>query len=347
LGAAGVPFDDASSRVDPDRSEEAVLVLKYSKFVRSTSTMAQYKHDRFFKFYIKSLYRSKGDTRKNIQIHNDEDLEIDLMFVGDLAKQAWQQQDFGLFDRLMQTHPTMIIEHYSGYLEGVDVDDCITRKNLYWRYQRKELIKTAKSEQNLTSSEQLPKSDIAKIDLNNPFTWVLTVNCGKQILKDCAAQAHKEFARGVYLLPNQWRMGIVIIEQLAEIPEHLWLKMLGNRESARRAFSGIDRLSTPDRTGKNDIMAACLKYCVYLKDLAADSLTTEESEFMKTMEEIDVWYEAQMLKAKLEGEQLQKQSIAINMLQENILLETIARITGLTIEQLQQLQSSQENDRNN
>ncbi len=313
--------------------------------------MAQYKHDRFFKFYIKSLYRSKGDTRKNIQIHNDEDLEIDLMFVGDLAKQAWQQQDFGLFDRLMQTHPTMIIEHYSGYLEGVDVDDCITRKNLYWRYQRKELIKTAKSSQNLTSSEQLPKSEIAKIDLNNPFTWVLTVNCGKQILKDCATQAHPEFGRGVYLLPNQWRMGIVIIEQLAEIPEHLWLKMLGNRESARKAFSGIEQLSTPDRTGKNDIMAACLKYCVYLKDLAADSLTTEESEFMKTMEEIDVWYEAQMnqaeLKGKLEGEQLQKQSIAINMLRKNIPLETIAEVTGLTIERLQELQSSQENDRNN
>jgi hypothetical protein len=39
--------------------------------------MAQYKHDRFFKFYIQSLYRSKGNTLKNIQIHNDEDLEID------------------------------------------------------------------------------------------------------------------------------------------------------------------------------------------------------------------------------------------------------------------------------
>jgi hypothetical protein len=306
--------------------------------------MAQYKHDRFFKFYIKSLYRSKGDTRKNVQIHNDEDLEIDLMFVGDLAKQVWKEQDFGLFDRLMQTHPTIIVEHYSGYLEGVDVNDCITRKNLYWRYQRKELIKTAKFEQNLTSSEQLPKLDIAKIDRNNPFTWVLTVNCGKQILKDCAAQAYPEFTRGVYLLPNQLRMGIVIIEQLAETPEHLWLKMLSNRESARRAFRGIDRLSTPDRTGKNDIMAACLKYCVYLKDLAADSLTTEESEFMKTMEEIDVWYETQMNQAKLEGEQLQKQTIAINMLQENIPLETISRITGLTIDRLQQLQSDREND---
>jgi hypothetical protein len=54
---------------------------------------------RFFKFYIKSLYRSKGDTIKNVQIHNDEDLEIDLMFIGDLAKQGWKEQDFGLFDR--------------------------------------------------------------------------------------------------------------------------------------------------------------------------------------------------------------------------------------------------------
>ncbi len=320
--------------------------------------MAQYKHDRFFKFYIQSLYRSKGDTIKNVQIHNDEDLEIDLMFVGDLAKQGWKEQDLGLFDRLMQTHPTVIIEHYSGYLEGVDVDDCITRKNLYWKYERKELIKTAKSEQNLTSSEQLPKPDIAKIDRNNPFTWVLTVNCGKQILKDCAAQAHPNFVgaaslkenRGVYLLPNQWRMGIVIIEQLAEKPEHLWLKMLGNRESARKAFRGIDQLATPDRTGKNDIMAACLKYCVYLKDLAIDSLTTEESEFMKTMEEIDVWYEAQMNQAKLEGaleeKQRQQQTIALNMIQENISLEVIARITGLTIEQLQQLSAPQD-DRSN
>jgi hypothetical protein len=42
------------------------------------------------------------------------------MFVGDLDKQGWKEQDLGLFDRLMPTHPTVIVEHYSGYLEGVD-----------------------------------------------------------------------------------------------------------------------------------------------------------------------------------------------------------------------------------
>jgi hypothetical protein len=201
----------------------------------------------------------------------------------------------------------------------------------------------------LTSSQQLPKPEIAQIDRNNPFTWILTVNCGKQILQDCAARSHPDFDRGVYLLPNQLRTGIVIIEQLAEIPEHLWLKMLGNRESARRAFKEIDQLAAPDQTGKNDIMAACLKYCVYLKDLAAESLTPEENEFMKTMEEIDVWYEAQMNQAKLEGaleeKQRQQQAIALNLLRENVPLEIISRTTGLTIDRLKQLHASQENDR--
>jgi predicted HTH domain antitoxin len=48
-----------------------------------------------------------------------------------------------------------------------------------------------------------------------------------------------------------------------------------------------------------------------------------------------------------QGKEQERQTIALNMLQENISLETIARITGLTIEQLQQLQSDRENDQSN
>ncbi len=122
--------------------------------------------------------------------------------------------------------------------------------------------------------------------------------------------------------------------------------MLGNRASARKAFRSIlhgrgyanEQLSSPAQTNKNDI--TCLKYCVYLKDIAADSLTLEENEFMKTMEEIDVWYDNQMNQAKLEGEERQKQSIALKMLGKNIPLETIAEVTGLTVDRLQELQTT-------
>ncbi len=69
--------------------------------------MAQYKHDRFFKFYVQALYKTKGETRKNIKVMNDEELEIDCMFLAQSDKLGWQQEDLGLFDRLMKKHPTI------------------------------------------------------------------------------------------------------------------------------------------------------------------------------------------------------------------------------------------------
>jgi hypothetical protein len=312
--------------------------------------MAQYKHDRFFKFYIQSLYKTKGNTQQNIQVRNDEDLEIDLMFISDRSNPGWEQEDLGLFDRLMQERPTIVIEHYSSYLEETDINKSITRKNLYWEPKQKELVEAAKKEQKLTSSNRLSKEILDRIDSQNPFTWILTVNCSEKLLKLCDAQPDPELGIGVYRLAGLLRMGIVVISKVADAPETMWLKMLGDRESARAAFGSIERLS-PDRREKNDIISACIKYCVYLKDIPTALLTLEEQDFMKTMAQIDAWYETEINKAKLEGElegevrgeQRQKQSIALNMIQENIPLEVISRITGLAIEQLQQLQSSPNN----
>ena len=216
--------------------------------------MAQYKHDRFFKFYIQSLYKTKGGTLQNLQVRNDEDLEIDLMFMGDRENPAWQQEDLGLFDLLMQEHPTIIVEHYSSYLEETDINKSITRKNLYWDRKQKELIENAKTKLELTSSQRLSKETKKQIENQNPFTWILAVNCSEKLLILCNAQPATELGVGVYRLSPILRMGIVIIEQLVDSPETMWLKMLGNKESTQRAFQSIEELS-PDRREKNDISA--------------------------------------------------------------------------------------------
>ncbi|MBW4509121.1 MAG: hypothetical protein KME64_21760 [Scytonematopsis contorta HA4267-MV1] len=262
--------------------------------------MAQYKHDRFFKFYIQSLYKTKGDTLQNIQVRNDEDLEIDLMFTGVRENAGWQQENLGLFDILMQEHPTIIIEHYSSYLEDTDILKSITRKNLYWERKQKELVENAKSELELTSSQRLSKEAKKQIENQNPFTWILTVNCSEKLLALCGAQPATELGTGVYRLSQIFRMGIVIIEQLVDSPETMWLKMLGGKHSAQTAFESIKQLS-PERREKNDIISACIKYCVYLRNIPTYSLTPEEEDFMKTMAQIDAWYEAEINKAKLEG----------------------------------------------
>jgi hypothetical protein len=302
--------------------------------------MAQYKHDRFFKFYIQSLYKTKGDTLQNIQVRNDEDLEIDLMFIGERENPEWLSENLGLFDLLMQEHPTVIIEHYSSYLEEMDINKSITRKNLYWDRKQKELVENAKAKAELTSSQPSKKEAKQQIGNQNPFTWILTVNCSEKLLNLCGAQRATEFGVGVYRIPSIFRLGIVIITELVDSPETMWLKMLGDKHSATSAFESIKQLS-PDRREKNDIISACIKYCVYLKDIPSDSLTPEDEDFMKTMEQIDAWYEAQINKARLEGEFLGKLKSASTIIQAKFGAEFL---TPQIVSQLEQLNDRQLDD---
>jgi predicted transposase/invertase (TIGR01784 family) len=123
--------------------------------------------------------------------------------------------------------------------------------------------------------------------------------------------------------------------------------MLGDKDSARRAFGEIEQLS-PNRREKNDIIRTSLKYCVYLRGLPVESLTEEEQDFMRTMEQVDAWYDAEIAeaeqKAQERGEERKQQEIAVNLLKENLPLEIISRTTGITIEQLKSLRSQLQNN---
>jgi hypothetical protein len=83
------------------------------------------------------------------------------------------------------------------YLEETDLNKSITRKNLYWEPKKKELAEIAKIEQKLTSSKRLSKEVVEQIDGQNPFTWILTVNCSDKILTLCDAQPDRELGVGV------------------------------------------------------------------------------------------------------------------------------------------------------
>ena len=211
---------------------------------------------------------------------------------------AGSNADLGLFDALMKVHPTIIIEHYSGYAQEKHIHKSITRKT-YIEPKQAELAQTLKQAQQTDKYQQLSPESLQLIDNQNPFTWILTVNCSPELLELCGATPHPEFGVGVYETVKLLRMGIVVIEQLEYSPATMWLKLLGNKDSARRAFGGIEQLSP--RREKNDTIRASLKYCVYLQDLPANSLSAEEQEFMRTMAEIDAWYDAEMDKAESKG----------------------------------------------
>ncbi len=65
---------------------------------------------------------------------------------------------------------------------------------------------------------------------------------------------------------------------------------------------------------------------------------------MRTMEQVDAWYDAEIAQAEQKAEERKQQEIALNLLKENVPLEIISRTTGITIEQLQILRSQPGNN---
>ncbi len=79
--------------------------------------MSPYQDDDFSKAYTTALYQTKGIVSTNVRVKSDENLEVDLLFTSNLQSSAWVTENLGLFDDLMKVHPTIFVEHYSGYLK--------------------------------------------------------------------------------------------------------------------------------------------------------------------------------------------------------------------------------------
>jgi Domain of unknown function (DUF4351) len=247
--------------------------------------MSQYQDDDFSKAYTTALYRTKGTISLNVLVKNNENLAIDLLFVTNPQNTAWSTEDLGLFDALMKVHPTIFVEHYSGYLQLKHVARCLTRMDLYLN----EEAKAAK------------KQGGKLLDSQKPFTWILATGCSAEVLKSFGAKRDRKFGTGVYRLPPGFQIGIVVIRSLPEIPATLWLRGLGKNQILTQAFADIRELPGTRRE-RNDIVEVCIKHFKYLTEKPPSSLSEEEEDFMKTMQEIDAIYKSEMSQARLEGE---------------------------------------------
>jgi hypothetical protein len=282
--------------------------------------MSQYQNDDFSKAYTTALYQTKGEVRTNVQVKNDENLEIDLIFIANPQNEAWVTEDLGLFDRLMLVHPTIFVEHYSGYLNADHIARCLTRTDLYVTEEKKE----AKKRSERLSPEQ------------RPFTWMLATACSEKMLRSFGAKLDPALGPGIYRIPTGFRMGIVEIRSLPETPETVWLRGLGESTILTKAFTNIRELPETKRE-RNDIVGVCIKHFKYLTEKSSTGLSNEEAEFMKTMQEIDTIYRAEMSQARLEGRQEERSALIIRQLNRRVgslSIDLQERVKALRLEPL-------------
>jgi Domain of unknown function (DUF4351) len=101
-------------------------------------------------------------------------------------------------------------------------------------------------------------------------------------------------------------MGIVVLEELPAGSETLWLKMLSSSQSCQQAFNAIEQLSG-SRRERNDILRVCAQYAAYLKERNPQELTNEENAIMKTLEQIDAFFDVELPAAEQRGLKLGEQ----------------------------------------
>jgi hypothetical protein len=206
----------------------------------------------------------------------------------------------GLLGRLMAVHPTIIIEHYSKYLDLEDVDSCILRSAIYWELNKNDSDNSRKIRVTRDSA-----INPYPLNLDRPFTWIFTAKCSENTLRRWNAIPDPAFGDGVYrFAASGSSMGIVEIESLPYNGDTVLLKMLGQANSAKLAFADILKLDSSMEL-RNDVIEVALKHCIYLEEIKSE-LNAEDLSFMDYLKQVEGayqrWVDRNRNEGKIEGE---------------------------------------------
>ena len=255
-------------------------------------------HDKFIKEFMPVVLKNFFNSQTSVPVQLSEDLAIDVLCIAINERKSENDPALGLLGRLVGIHPTIIIEHYSGYLDLEDVDSCILRSAIYW-----ELNKSKVSKSRTTRVTKASAIDPNPLQIDRPFTWIFAAKCGENTLNRWRAIPDPEFGEHIYRLAAPGlSMGIVDLESLPYNADTMLLKLLGKAESAKQAFADILKLD-PKLELRNDIIEVAIKHCVYLEK-AQVALTEEELEFMayvKTEEVYQEWVKERRAEGRREG----------------------------------------------
>jgi len=78
---------------------------------------------------------------------------------------------------------------------------------------------------------------------NIPRLWILTPTASQRIITAFSALNNPDWGEGIYFLPPALTTAIIVLHQLPETPETLWLRLLGRGGTRTRAIDELEALS--------------------------------------------------------------------------------------------------------
>jgi hypothetical protein len=285
--------------------------------------MSQFPHDQFAKDLLESLLSPFGRVETDRKI-SSEVREIDVCFFP-AASPSFQLSSLGLLSRLAATGAAF--EPFRNPVTESQIRSCMAK--LYDLHA--ELERQHKRERIRPSTP-----------ISLPYLWIFTPTLAASTLESFGAITETDANRwgnGVYLMPHGHRTGIVVIHQLPETPETLWLRLLGKEGVQTRAIEEIHRL--PETLARQNVLEVLSALKVVLE--TKKNRNNYERELLMSLRTSPVYVEhieKVKLQSRSEGRTEGERELVLKLLTRklgSISPELLARISGLNIERLEAL----------
>ena len=170
--------------------------------------MTRFIYDQFAKDYLSELLSPIGQVTTSRDVAS-EVREIDVYFTPSTATQDYVEM-LGILGKMATT--TALFEPFRNPVTVSEVCSCLSKL----LYVRAEVERRSRRENTSFQEAELPK------------LWILTPTASAELLNGFNTNPDEQnWLRGIYFLGKYLRMAIVVIHQLPETEETLWLRILG------------------------------------------------------------------------------------------------------------------------
>ena len=253
--------------------------------------MTRFIHDRFAKEYLQELLSPLGIVNIGRDV-TSEVREIDVYFTPNAPVPEYIES-LGLLGRLANS--TAIFEPFRNPVSVSEVISCLSK---LWDVRGK-LERQSRRENTAFNETELPK------------LWILTPTASESLVNGFRAQPDEpNWMPGIYFLGEYLRSAIVVIHQLPEIPETLWLRIFGKGKVQQRAVTQLSALSTDNPLRINALELLYRLQSNLVADLEQE-IETEDRELIMTIAPL---FQEQLQAAQQQGREEQQRLILENFL---------------------------------
>jgi hypothetical protein len=285
----------------------------FNKISSATEPMTQIPFDQLAKEYLQELLTPLGQVERSFEVPGEPKF-IDVWFQPSISTVA-PPDDLTLLERIALTPCSF--EPFRNSPSRQEIRRCLQK--LLW-VQEAEL-----------------RRDDSISDEKLPMLWILASSVSKPILEEGKAEEETEWLPGIYFCGNLFKTVMVVIDQLPETAETLWLRILGRDATQSRAINEVLALPSDDPQ-RSRILQMLTSWRVRIEML--EPLNSEDEQFSMALSQAYLdWEQKTEQRGEQQGEQRAKRESVEALLKARFgelderLVEIVPQILSLPTEE--------------